>query len=133
MTGNLQQVIVRYPTSFGVWASLLQSITFGVPEIALVGENFKARIWNFCIFSSPFKIYQSATLSDKHFPYWPENRTQMKLNSTCVRTILAKTLFLKQIVDQAPLKCRKFAFHYTIITCSITFNFLPSSALIYKK
>ncbi|MGO8056350.1 hypothetical protein, partial [Rhizobium leguminosarum] len=41
MTGNLQQVIVRYPTSFGVWASLLQSITFGVPEIALVGENFK--------------------------------------------------------------------------------------------
>jgi uncharacterized protein YyaL (SSP411 family) len=68
MTGALQQAIIRYPTSFGVWATLLQSVSYGVPEIALIGENFKNMHLEFLRIFIPFKIFQSATLSDKHFP-----------------------------------------------------------------
>ena len=40
MCKALEQVVLKYPTSFGVWATLMQSLAYGIPEIALIGENF---------------------------------------------------------------------------------------------
>lgn len=68
ITGSLQKVITGYPGSFGVWAGLMQALAYGVPEIALVGENFKKVHLEFLRTFIPFKIFQSATLSDKQFP-----------------------------------------------------------------
>ncbi|WP_153798882.1 thioredoxin domain-containing protein [Foetidibacter luteolus] len=36
---SLGKAVVRYPTSFGVWASLLQSVTHGISEVAIVGQD----------------------------------------------------------------------------------------------
>lgn len=42
MVQSLGSAIVRYPTSFGVWAFLLQQITRGWNEIAIVGTTAKS-------------------------------------------------------------------------------------------
>lgn len=68
MVQSLQQAIIRYPTSFGVWATLLQSVCYGIPEIALLGENIRQAHLEFMRIFIPFRVFQSATLSDKQFP-----------------------------------------------------------------
>ena len=42
--------------------------SFGVPELALVGENFKALQMGFLRIFTPFYVFQSATLPDNQFP-----------------------------------------------------------------
>ncbi|MDF2187206.1 thioredoxin domain-containing protein [Paraflavitalea sp. CAU 1676] len=36
----LQQTVSRYPGSFGVWATMVQALTFDIPEIAIIGGDF---------------------------------------------------------------------------------------------
>ncbi len=40
ITVALGTAIIRYPTSFGIWASLLLKQTFGINELVIVGKNF---------------------------------------------------------------------------------------------
>lgn len=65
---GLAQAIIRYPGSFGVWASLLQARTMGVPEIALVGSNLEEHRSNFLRTFIPLRVFQSATETDNRFP-----------------------------------------------------------------
>jgi hypothetical protein len=37
---SLGSAVVRYPTSFGIWASLIIKNTFGVNELAILGNDF---------------------------------------------------------------------------------------------
>jgi uncharacterized protein len=39
MAGDLQQVVSRYPTSFGIWACLQLELNSGTYEIAIIGKN----------------------------------------------------------------------------------------------
>jgi uncharacterized protein len=39
LVSSLGQAVIRYPTSFGNWACLLQEITNGTNEIAIIGEQ----------------------------------------------------------------------------------------------
>jgi uncharacterized protein len=68
MIKSMRQVVVRYPSSFGVWATFLQAVTHGIPEIVLIGENFGKLHLDFLRTFIPFSVFQSATLSDKQFP-----------------------------------------------------------------
>jgi uncharacterized protein YyaL (SSP411 family) len=36
----LHQAVNRYPGSFGVWATMIQALTYTIPEIAIIGGNF---------------------------------------------------------------------------------------------
>jgi len=65
---SLRKVIIGYPSSFGVWATFLQAVSFGVPEIALIGENLGTLHLEFLRTFIPFRVFQSASLSDKQFP-----------------------------------------------------------------
>jgi len=40
MVSALANAITMYPTSFGIWACLLQEIITGTSEIAVVGTDF---------------------------------------------------------------------------------------------
>jgi hypothetical protein len=40
MVESIATGILRYPTSFGIWASLLQQFTFGVNEVVVVGSEY---------------------------------------------------------------------------------------------
>ncbi len=72
MLAGLAQAVIRYPGSFGVWASLLQAQTRGVPEIALVGPGPEALRSSFLRTFIPFRVFQSATRADNRFPLLSE-------------------------------------------------------------
>jgi uncharacterized protein YyaL (SSP411 family) len=68
MAASLGQVIVKYPASFGVWASLLQSLVRGVPEVVATAQKIVE--WRKQILSIfiPYRIFQSTDRPDNRFP-----------------------------------------------------------------
>ena len=68
MVQSLGHAIEKYPTSFGVWALLLQSITKGFYEVAVVGNNAKTITQNILKEFIPNKILQQATETQNNFP-----------------------------------------------------------------
>jgi uncharacterized protein YyaL (SSP411 family) len=65
---SLGTAIVRYPTSFGVWASVLQQIVYGIKEIVITGAASKQQLLPVLQQYIPNKIMQSATISHSGFP-----------------------------------------------------------------
>ena len=68
MTEALGSAILRYPTSFGNWACLLQEFVVGTNEIAVIGKlhnQFKTNILKEYI---PCKVLQTAAETDERFP-----------------------------------------------------------------
>ncbi len=68
VVSSLGNAIVRYPSSFGVWACLLQEIIGGTSEIAIVNPNpddLHLSILNEYI---PHKILMTTTIPDNSFP-----------------------------------------------------------------
>ncbi|MFY0252794.1 thioredoxin domain-containing protein [Chitinophaga sp. 30R24] len=78
---SIAQTAVRYPTSFGVWASQLLQFVKGTPELAIVGENFKARMNEAGNWFIPFRIL---TGSEKNIPGIPLLTDRAKENETLV-------------------------------------------------
>jgi uncharacterized protein YyaL (SSP411 family) len=65
---GLQDVMVRYPGSFGVWACLLQNRIKGFRELAIVGEEHELRRDEVLSWYRPNLIMQSSTKSNSSFP-----------------------------------------------------------------
>ncbi len=68
MVRGLEHVIVSYPTSFGVWASLLQSIIKQVPEIVLTGKKIRDLRNQILFIFIPHRVFQSAEEPNDFFP-----------------------------------------------------------------
>jgi uncharacterized protein len=68
MTGALGAVITKYPTSFGVWASLLQALTKGMVEIVATGQKIVQWRKQILFIFIPYKIFQSTEKPDHRFP-----------------------------------------------------------------
>lgn len=70
MVEGLGQAIVRYPTSFGVWALLLQAGLQGIQEIAVVGEQAGSIAKEILSYYIPVKIVQILGDTEEiiHFP-----------------------------------------------------------------
>jgi hypothetical protein len=60
MTATLGNAIVRYPTSFGNWACLLQEFFYGTNEISVVGKDHNMLKDNILDHYIPHKILQTA-------------------------------------------------------------------------
>ncbi len=68
-TAALAKAIKDYPTSFGIWASLLLKYTFGVNELVVMGKSFKAIRDELLLQYLPGKILQAASNEENHiFP-----------------------------------------------------------------
>lgn len=65
---SLHQVVGKYPTSFGVWATMIQALTYGIPEIAIVGGNFALVRTAFLKTFIPFRVMQSSPREAENFP-----------------------------------------------------------------
>ncbi|MBS1666756.1 MAG: thioredoxin domain-containing protein [Bacteroidetes bacterium] len=68
----LRKVIIDYPSSFAIWATLTQAITYGISEIVITGKE-KSESLNFTIKEFlktfiPNKVYQSATRDSGNSP-----------------------------------------------------------------
>jgi len=60
--------VIKYPASFGIWASLLQQNVFGLYEIAIVGsnaDNLSLEVLNNYI---PYKIIMSSAIENEIYP-----------------------------------------------------------------
>lgn len=65
---GLQDVLVRYPGSFGVWAGLLQNRINGFRELAIVGEGHETKRDEVLSWYRPNVIVQTSTKSNSSFP-----------------------------------------------------------------
>ncbi len=68
MLGALEGAIVKYPGSFGVWASQLQIQTKGVVEIAITGKKWETQITQVLQPYIPHKIIQWGQTNLAFFP-----------------------------------------------------------------
>ncbi|HXL55919.1 MAG TPA: hypothetical protein VN958_06670, partial [Chitinophagaceae bacterium] len=68
MLQSLDQAIIRYPTSFGVWALCMQQIVTGINEIAVTGPAAIELLSLINKLYMPNKIIESAVTSDDEFP-----------------------------------------------------------------
>jgi uncharacterized protein YyaL (SSP411 family) len=68
MLQSIGKAILRYPSSFGVWASLLQNIASGMNEIAIVGSDAIKNLQEINSHFYPNKILQSAEKAHEYFP-----------------------------------------------------------------
>ena len=68
ITGSLSQAIVKYPTSFGVWALVIQGEVIGWKEVALMGEGSGRYLTKVLEKYSPYKILQSGETKTEDFP-----------------------------------------------------------------
>jgi uncharacterized protein YyaL (SSP411 family) len=65
---SLNKLIIKYPTSFGIWATVLQAITYTIPELVITGEQLGTISEQLLSNFIPFKIFQSTSFENNHFP-----------------------------------------------------------------
>ncbi|HEU4858926.1 MAG TPA: thioredoxin domain-containing protein [Chitinophagaceae bacterium] len=68
MVNSLGNAVIRYPTSFGVWACLLLELTVGTTEIAIISEEPHAVLRQALKEYIPHKIIMSGTGGSNSFP-----------------------------------------------------------------
>ncbi len=68
MLGGLQQAVVKYPTSFGLWSMVVQAEQMGWKEVALVGKGAKNYLPRVLELYSPNKILQTEETKEADFP-----------------------------------------------------------------
>ncbi len=92
MALSLNDVIVKYPTSFGVWLSLLFEIIYGTNEIAIVGPEFDKKLKELLSVYIPHKVIMAKGEADDAFPLLkdkPGNELQIFLckNYACLQPV----------------------------------------------
>jgi uncharacterized protein len=65
---GLAKLIIQYPGSFGIWATLVQAMAYGMNEVVILGKNPATTQIAFLSHFIPFRVYQSATSKNDEFP-----------------------------------------------------------------
>ncbi len=65
---SLGNSIIRYPTSFGIWANLLMEMIFGTEEISVVGKNSTSLAEQILGEYFPHKVFMMSSEGDKNLP-----------------------------------------------------------------
>ena len=68
MVGGLGKIIVKYPTSFGVWSCLIQQLIFGSPELIVTGKSVGEKLISVLNLYIPNKILQASGVVYDTFP-----------------------------------------------------------------
>lgn len=68
MCAGLQQAVLRYPGSFGVWATMILSILGGIAELAVIGKDAAVVRRELLGHFIPFRVLQSAPRPDNDLP-----------------------------------------------------------------
>ena len=75
---SLNSAIIRYPTSFGNWACLLQEIIDGTSEIAVVGKNLYNLHSEILQQYIPHRVLMTSEKGDNNFPLLAGKKTTDK-------------------------------------------------------
>ncbi len=68
MLAQILESVVKYPTSFGIWASLLQQYVHAINEIAIVGSNAIKLGNEIATNYIPYKILMVSTIENDKYP-----------------------------------------------------------------
>jgi uncharacterized protein len=68
MCAGLLQTISRHPTSFGVWAMMIQELKGHIPEIVIIGKQAGNVRRDFLRIFIPFRVFQSSSRENEQFP-----------------------------------------------------------------
>ena len=79
MIHSLQSAMIKHPSSFGVWASLMQVLQVGAIEIAIIGLESNNNLFPVLNKYIPNKIIQSAETNSPAFPLLSKNETKAEL------------------------------------------------------
>jgi uncharacterized protein YyaL (SSP411 family) len=99
----LQESIIKYPGSFGIWASLMQLYCFEVLEIAITGREFEQNLKSVMKKFIPNKIIQSGETNFSNFPLLAGRETAIPVafyickNFTCLRPFYDIVDFLANV------------------------------------
>jgi uncharacterized protein YyaL (SSP411 family) len=66
--GGLKEIIRRYPGSFGVWATLLNALTYQLYEIVLAGAPSEEKHREFLAKGVPNRVFQLNSVPHPEFP-----------------------------------------------------------------
>ena len=103
MTSTLQESIIKYPGSFGIWASFLQFLNYGMLEIAITGKEFENNLSEVMKRYLPNKIIQSGETNSGNFPLLAGRETDVPVafyickNYTCLRPFYNIVNFLANV------------------------------------
>ncbi|MEO6962004.1 MAG: thioredoxin domain-containing protein [Puia sp.] len=68
MVAGLRSALLKYPGSFGTWATLLNAFAYGMYEIVLGGENQEVKKLGFLAQFIPNRIFQVTSSDQPDFP-----------------------------------------------------------------
>jgi uncharacterized protein YyaL (SSP411 family) len=66
--GGMKEVILRYPGSFGVWATLLNGLTYQLYEIVLAGSQAEKKHLDFLKKGIPNRVFQISSVTHPDLP-----------------------------------------------------------------
>jgi uncharacterized protein YyaL (SSP411 family) len=107
----LTAMITKYPSSFGIWATLLQAITYTIPEIVVLGAEPEKVCKEFLSNFIPYRVFQSATSANDEFPLLRDKPLSLKpqlflcQNYTCqtpvteVNELILLLNIMKNLID----------------------------------
>lgn len=107
MLQGLGKAILKYPVSFGNWATVLLEMTEGTHEIALTGPDFRAVLPELLKKYIPHRVLMAAETADSAFPLLVEKRTSDRValwycrNYTCQRPVFSVN-DLMSLINKAP-------------------------------
>jgi uncharacterized protein len=76
IVNSLKTAIIKHPSSFGVWASLIQILQVGTVEIAILGRESSKNLVPVLNYYIPNKIIQSAEVNSPVFPLLRNKETK---------------------------------------------------------
>jgi uncharacterized protein YyaL (SSP411 family) len=68
MAAALHRPITSYPGSFGVWATIIQALTYSIPEVVITGHRPENARKEFLSHLIPYRVFQSSQEENTQFP-----------------------------------------------------------------
>lgn len=68
MIASLSKAITSYPTSFGIWACMLQEISVGTNEIVITGQNYSTEHLKLLTYYIPHRVIVISEMQDLDLP-----------------------------------------------------------------
>ncbi|MFZ4770664.1 MAG: thioredoxin domain-containing protein [Ferruginibacter sp.] len=68
MLEAMSAAVIKYPSSFGIWSTLLLYKAYGMHEIAIVGPNYKSHTTALTQFYIPNKIIMASKSANEYYP-----------------------------------------------------------------
>lgn len=106
MLMNMEETVLKFPSSFGNWASQMMDIRVGINEIVVIGKGFEELRDEMLKEFIPNRVFQSAEISDDTFPLLAGKTTDESAliyvcrNYSCQLPSGTKTQVTQQIVKK---------------------------------